>query len=69
MTGPEGSSQKSSPREQELEPSHAGAVGTVAVAWLPAGDYEQAMESGLISPQAIGWPARTGRCRTRSTAG
>jgi hypothetical protein len=36
--------QRRSPREEELAPEPAGgAVGTVAVAWLPAGDYEQAV--------------------------
>ena len=42
MTGRERASQKSSPRE-ELAPEPAGgAVDMVAVAWLPAGYYEQA---------------------------
>ena len=39
----ERASQKRSPREEELAPEHTGGVGTVALAWLPAGDYEQAM--------------------------
>jgi hypothetical protein len=44
MTGREQASQKNSPREEELGPEPTGgAVGTVAVAWLPAGDYEQAV--------------------------
>jgi len=62
--------QKRSPREAELAPEPTGgAVGTVALAWLPAGDYEQAVSCGLNWLRAIGWPARRGRCRTRSTAG
>ena len=40
----ERASQKRSPREEELAPEPTGgAVGTVALAWLPAGDYEQAV--------------------------
>lgn len=36
--------QKRSPREEELAPEPTGGpVGTVAFAWLPAGDYEQAV--------------------------
>ena len=43
MTGRERASKKRSPREEELAPEPTGgAVDTVAVAWLPAGDYEQA---------------------------
>ena len=35
---------KRAPREEELARENtAGAVGTVALAWLPAGDYEQAV--------------------------
>jgi hypothetical protein len=35
--------QKRSPRGRELAPEPTGGVGTVAFAWLPAGDYEQAV--------------------------
>jgi tetratricopeptide (TPR) repeat protein len=38
----ERASQKRSPREEELAPEPTGGVDTVALAWLPAGDYEQA---------------------------
>jgi SEC-C motif len=34
--------QKRSPRQDELAPEPTGGVDTVAFAWLPAGDYEQA---------------------------
>jgi tetratricopeptide (TPR) repeat protein len=36
--------QKRSPREEELTPEQTGGVGAVALAWLPAGDYEQAVK-------------------------
>jgi tetratricopeptide (TPR) repeat protein len=40
----EWASQKRSPREEELAPEPTGGVDAVAIAWLPAGDYEQAVK-------------------------
>lgn len=36
-------SQNRSPREKQLAPEPMGGIGTVALAWLPAADYEQAV--------------------------
>jgi hypothetical protein len=36
--------QKRFPREDDLAPEPTGGVDTVAFAWLPAGDYEQALK-------------------------
>ncbi len=49
-----------SPREQEIAPEPSGGISTVAVAWLPAGDYEQATSA---------WPDLAGSDRVAGPDG
>ena len=53
---------------EQAEPESTGRVGAVALAWLPAGDYEQAVQLWPELADSDRVRARTGRCRTGNTA-
>ena len=58
-----------SARTKKPRRNPTGPVGAVALAWLPAGDYEQAVQLWPKLAESDRVVARTGRCRTGSTAG